>query len=1738
MQKKGKKTYKRITALVLCAILLVTSLPLALAAGDSYDPVPVFTAAAREQGAAAWMNDEGGIVIRFPSAEARGETWNGATKTIQFYLLRLVDLGDLFSLHTEEVKLSKIYTPAAGATSNEIVLDAAEIEAAVGGALDSSHRYSVSIQAVDSESWFSEPITTIVSDVPEYVYDAEAYAPLVEYDNAMREMMRFESRTSETNYSSAGDGSGKWDLIQVGDSITTAGIAEQTGAEDPATQLDTYGYRIRINRAPTEGVGQSFDTAWSRETWDYDGAEEIWFWLDLSQVDLKGLSFRLRANEKSWQDFGGYNASRKSVELDYSKADQYSSVVYSTLGYTGNDAYVLVQQTDGSWKKVMLENGTIDLGHFRGYVRVPLQFICSETPSYVQISNQDMSQGYDFTVASGWFDYYHTVPDLSKDSDAKTWMYSLYYTNADGSMRNVLVDDAGTPVSDALLLQRRGSYYQRQQSGTTESWWSVTWMKSGVVSESVSDNSDVNMLAVGLDVDEVNDGNAAYINMNADGSYTIENTENAYKAIDDIMSAGFAYTGIGSDSVDKSIFLDNILFYRTDNQPYSENSVNNVADIGKTVATYYDQKATIQGVILDAIDKYISDPDYSDYRQVAYIEDLIAGYVRAFDEFNKQNGTNISTAFLNMDPNATDGLVAGAAALGRSATWEKFVAARDACAAEGTLGKNNSEPADLVPTIVRKLEKIPDIDETVVTIDDAYVSTVIELYQAYRRLNLAQLRALGKAEEQKLIVLFNLVRDKLGENTVPVGQKLADYPFIPFNTFEENTTLGERAWQLENDPSFSSTSDYRHTKGLVTYSTSEGKDLTTLDRGINYSVSLGSRTDAMWANITTNGYNGSHGLTATVDSSFSCTQSSNWLTSDATPDGTMHVVTVSRNSQSANDYASFAANNMSSVKLSELAHNMSDDDFKAGVYMPLSLVFYVDFSDLSDDFLFCVNMFTKDADGNDVRVRPDMGAQIAIGSNTWWRSFYLLNEETGEWQRVYGDSRYYFNSTSVQDANVNLKNYRGYIAIPLHHFKMATTGNNQNKVTYPGNSAMLDNIFAIQIAVGGASMDHKTFTIDNIGFTYDPSFYSTSVQESRTDTSYAEQFGATSLPAEQFCDAVAAIDIYNATNLAEQVEQVEALYSNLHPYQQTLDAVVKANELLKKYRSYVDNPSELLEATSRSITPANLLARLEDEAYYPAAAKNAVLTGEGDLPKPLFTTNADGTTEVDYANYGLTAERANEIIQEYEKGYSRFSASEKEQFTAEQKTALMTAYYAARRCVVTQEANLSQANAYYTNLENGAGYTQPGMPVGYVPSDDTQTSCISIKNRDALYALFIGSATADTTDITGFADINYYAKYAIGVGDINGIAPKAGTGLYMWLQNTQTVLLTDGTQIDSGVLKLQTDWENLYREASEKIQNKEILSEDLLNSLENAVDYYNNLDDTYRNTTELSDAINAILKLFPVDAVSLDKDTIMLNSETLSDTATYKVEYSEQLPVPTADSELNYITITSANGALAADTFTADYNVTLTAPDGTVYSKKASDLTTEFKVGTVANNAATPSTPQSLQIAVSLDEEILFTRGSLTDTLTVKYYNANGDAITDENGNPIEKTVTVMYSMTNAYIVTIPADIEIDWGDTSPYDAYYTVNTSFGGNASIDVSVADNTADPADLSSYKLTDANSNTLTYSPTNFGTENFSGSTNGVAVKPEKEPAVSVSDWSGVPVSEYRTTLTYTVTYHSGN
>lgn len=133
--------------------------------------------------------------------------------------------------------------------------------------------------------------------------------------------------------------------------------------------------------------------------------------------------------------------------------------------------------------------------------------------------------------------------------------------------------------------------------------------------------------------------------------------------------------------------------------------------------------------------------------------------------------------------------------------------------------------------------------------------------------------------------------------------------------------------------------------------------------------------------------------------------------------------------------------------------------------------------------------------------------------------------------------------------------------------------------------------------------------------------------------------------------------------------------------------------------------------------------------------------------------------------------------------------------------------------------------------------------------------------------------------------------------------------------------------------------------------------------------------------------------------------------------------------------------------------------------------------------------------------------------------------------ITNESNPPQGKTevYTSVEAEDVTYTVTIPADTAIAWGSSSAVDMSYTVKMQPELGGEVKVSVKGST----------LQSASGNKLPYAYTGFAAQTFKAETTAqinTALSPATRVTVTVSDWRGVPIAEYRATLTYTVAYEA--
>ena len=1532
--------------------------------------------------------------------------------------------------------------------------------------------------------------------------------------------------------------------MQEGNHLSVEGRTDGVGVKDTG---NSYGYAMRIESAATTDSPQSFDTSWSRQTWDPTGASEIWYYLDFSEVSVTGLSFRLRSNEKYFaQDFdNSYSESSNAF-------NRYGDIIYSTVGttkagYMGEAPYLFLQQTDGSWKKVMLNDGTVDLDHFKGYVRIPLQFMCSETDSVVTESNED-------------FGVNKPMPDMYvwNSSDKTKANANKYYNEKIKLSQPVVVDPAGTSISDALLIRRYS--FRINKTATLSGEY---YIDGGTMLAPCMATEDGGKTTA-------NSPKRAYIDKTkiGTGEDPVVNRTNAFKAIEDIMSAGFKFTGCSYDpastsletnngSVGKKIFLDNVLFYRTDGQKYSENTLNGETNTGTPVKTYYDQETEIPRAIFNACQKYIEDPNSYDYRAVKYIEDLIAGYKKSIEEYNKTEEAGksgiIDASFL--EESALD---TKAAALGMTEAWEKYKTAKQACIDGKTYGSANSGAEDFIPMISTKLEQLPDFDENTLAVSDEDKAVVKSLYEVYIRLNLSQLTMLGRAEEEKLLKYFSFIEEELADNSVVIGQALTNNKVIPFGDFD-SLEKGTRSWQFENSKYTGQVGkDYYYSKGYLTYqvpfASLSAHSQDTATPTLIPTGALGSdpqrngitsyRQNGTSAIITSNGLEGKNAATVTINNQYA-EDRKGWYNCISITKGL-----VDKEPSSSGDYSALRANNMSSESLGDFAKSYTKNDI--GETDRLALVFYADFSQL-DTFSMAFNISSYyEGAAEDYT--------LDFGSNNAASYFYLINPKTGEWakctpkdeskRRIYAYTSEYGIDTGDGDY-LTLSHYKGYVMVPLFQFSRGVQGiSATSNYRIDEKAESLNNIFRVTIGIAPLSnyddssvngksataMNGKSFTIGSVGFTYrqGTSAYGAGVQNRTGDVSFDDYAQVKSLTSMQFENAVADVDIYKANTRTEKINKALALYAQLSDYQKTIPSVARAYSVLQKYKS-IDDGITLLDQPQ--IAVADLKPLIE---AMPAAATGGSVTGSNALPYPGFVigTDASGTEKplIDYGAYSLTAADVQNIINWYEQSYERY--------TDEAIAALGTEN-------VTKMENLYKVAKRLRLLEN---YRD-----GY--KSDSGTAITGIKDLNALVASMYGEtgkATDLTTDCrlmpTGqtaalenylekYNDLDYYAKYILtDKADKFASAPqyknyaKSAAAVNKVLANIKTY--TDditGKTVKGGVVRLEEKYTALYNTVKGQMDNNGIQD---LTAITEAVEEYNSFKGYIRQVQEVNDgntvnssdgeALHGIidtLRIFPNFASAVDKDSVALNKDATTGTAVFTLSNAVNYP----DGSYT-LRVTSKNGGLKDATGTTyDYNVAMTGAIEKTVTAKA--LNTSPETADVANNTASAAAPKAINFTFTVTGVTVTSE----DVITIELIdNATGEVAVDKTTNePVRKTINIHFAADDFFEVTIPAEIDVPWGETEAVDVSYKVTSSLDTGSKIGVSVARS----ASVANDTLTNAATSTyaLPYTSQNFTSTEFTGTNEGAL--PAQKPSLTISGWTDAPIAEYSTTLTYTVDYTKG-
>lgn len=1777
MKKHAKKALRSVLAFAMAVVLLATSLPIAFAAG-TYDPTPVFSEDATLW---AWVTDNGDVQVIYPQATPNTEYISD--KHIATYYITLYDLGPLTEVHndpaTETVPQAQIVVDASTATFASDGTETATFTAATlankGVTLDDTHRFSVEVLAQDSTGWVSEPLTTIVSDVPQFVYDAESYNPLTTDPNAMREMMLFEAKNNNNmDYvDDNGIGSGRLNYVQSGDQLQILGKIDQAGVEN-ADGVDSAAYGFRVN-----GTGaQSFNTTYSRQHWKAAGAQEVWFWFDFSQVSVQGLAFELKTQGKRYEEYYWDDLWGKGIVYLYGSVndDNYSTVTYSTKGYQGNDGYVFVENDDGSWKKVALTDGGINLSDYKGYIRVPIQFICSTTATYTEARNDNFGFG-----GNG------LAEDLGNNNEAGK---KAEFDNNVLLNEKVLVDPAGTPISDALLIQYRqlsidvsvnefgGNSSANETTGAPNNSVYTMPYHNDYPTTGANHYASLEqpswgaaMLAIGENSGECTTGmeNKAYVQLNADGTVykdaegkaVILNRENGYHALDDICGAGFSYTSTSADSVNKPFFLDSVLFYRTDGEQYPEDMV---ADAGKPASNYYNQSVEIPHSILNQIDKLITTPDLGDFRAVQYIDELIAGYRKAIEDDTENN----------LDPNivSEENLAISAASLGMSDVWQRYLDARQACVDGGTIKDNgdgtytylpNNEATDLVPELIQSLEKLPDPSQ-VTSVSDTLRDEIIRLYQLYRRLNLTQLDAMSESEEQRILDYVALVRAAGGDEML-VGTSLATNKFLSFNDFE-SLPEGTHAYDLQDSPSWDQGKDYRYSKGFV-YGSMSFRDFAahstaavgdwmgdvsedSYQNGLYDALNLAAADAVITDEV---GAGGTKGAQVTIDSRF-------FSGDEGDPTGYVNAVSVTRDFNSTTgDYHDLQS--IADWQLSRYAESWSASD---GRDYPVGLVFYVDFSELKDiDFLLSLNIATS-YDGHAEGYNLDMDMS---GSE---QAYKIMDMETGEWVTITGTgSPYGFTSKGGSSSIGTLADgYKGYVYVALNKFEYST---GMGTVDLCAMGEQIDNIRRVDIGImplnstAAAQMDGRSFVVDDIGFAYGADTYDAAMSGSLNHPSFEEVKGYKSTAAQNFENAVSAIELNDDTNFPSRVQAARELYDALSDYQKNNTTSVKQAYAQLEFYEKIVNGELSADDYKPQMTVAdfsNMVGSLSNEL------KNASVTGDHDLPYPgVKDTDGDGRADaVNYEGYkGLTKELAAQIIEYYNTSYSRYTENEKTALgiTAQQ---FLNAYNAASRCYNTLEGLLADSNTFLNELYNPADastslfrtlseiYYEPdaeevflgtagdGKVYDYNKNTPygTHTTVDGVKVNEGNYISITDTKALDHISKTYRSQMNYYAKHLLVAGQLQEGVKNIPNAVRKLVYNSYS---TDrhGDPFTGGIWTLYNRYLTLYNNAKDKINAGKALTDEELADLKLATDEYEMLLPTYHDVAELYDLIQKIYDLFPAvkstftatgDPSSVTNRTMILAYDGTSATVENTAD-----PIYTLTQFEQYLTDANGQGTL---TITSQNGGLLKSEDGTqtlAYTLTYDGTEAKLADGTTVGSYDAPMTA-GIPLHVTIDTPKTFPvvlSDTVTLTFTYQYTDRHGilREVTDQ------KTLSILYTTDDMYTVTIPAEVEIPWGSESVPTEYHngtgyivTCNLNEGSSLSVQAALAS--------TDFALTTAGtSESIACTGSNSAAGNFTGK----QVEAQGAgPSISIAadEWKNIPVAAYRAEdqITYTVTYTDGS
>ena len=1731
--------------------MIITSIPLMMVGAvttGAYDPAPYWGDDPTDKYGAintnfvATLNTDGSVDISFPNANAQKTYNSSADKTIEKYvftLTKMQDNGERKEIYSEVFTKAQVATGTVGAKyPNNIYYGPGVLESFPD--YDVQSTYDVAIMAIDSDGWFSDKIHTLLSDVPYYDISAD-FSPNETW--VAREMLLFGGKGNAQINGEPQTPDGKENnrdyMVYSGSKINTDGYLAGMGYD----QTTGGAYRFWIN-GEYDGTPYSVQTTWSRSHYNFTNAQEVWFYVDFSRVNLTKVAFSLSSNQKTFTTW-------KSGK-DTSDAANYGDL-FSTASVAGVNTGVIteglyIQNDDGLWESTSMTDGYFtELSGYKGFIRIPVEyFILQVDQNLMHYSNiiQKESFGTALDDLKNWVnsvsfldatydkviltdtngtvkgEFTDTISEeiSSKAADGDSWSKEAV------SFINVVVNPAGTPVNAALSLQER---FQKVQGGTKKRSYEMGTMLNTDASATVSVSGTT-------------------------ATYSIDYA-NAPKAISDMLSAGIEVAGWTSDSVAKSFYIDQVMFcqkaegatFNADGSVATTSSVKFpeedgfAGDLGKKVAGYYDRTVEVPKAIANYITEYVGKtPSLDDVKAIEHIDEIITTYMDCFP--------NCSTVKDAIEYLKSD-------AIGQVEAYNRYIKAKDFITEyinkEGEVNKNDNA----VKTFEAGVELLPSAEFA--DYNDVNLKDQLEFLMAlYKSFNLSHFEILGAEAEKKFTELYSIM---MGEE-VKTGYSIGGYPYIPFNDFEKNISgynagysIGQLALDYFDDyPAVSDknlrATDVNNTKNFVTYVTpnyipQSGQNWVGNAKAVGWSVADYRPTadnvlsnsneifDApnyfgrMNAEISNVGFAGSQGVKVNLHGDIT--------TLDADNSPVFATISTTYKGQNVNTWTELQGLNLAALQLTDTYADgtTAKDNERYGTtstgeqVAPNSFVMYVDFTDV-ENIAMNIKFILNNGSGTDVN------CYFCGGGETATPTIYVL-DENGEWTDVQisvsaidtSSTSFAVGLCSITSAGTKLEGYKGFIRIPLSMFRIPKRDGLEENYLILDNNLNKYTITQAKVSFWDYDTENKNIgkeiNIDALGFTYDPRCTTRAVSDPATIISNlnannglnsdVEKYGIKNMDAYfkvktndsvEVEKMIAEIDPYVGKEqfIADYNAVVEA-YNKLSPYQKSLKEVDTAyNQLFynKYYKLYEDYDNVIAQEpwVAKYATASALLTDLN---ALDSKATSFDITNNA-LVKP-YDTN---TGTINYTELGIADKaEAERIVEMYEKGYMRLSNTEKGNVSADDLTKLENAYNAAKRLLLLEEY-IADMNSFKEKIVQiyTVGTAEPDVKMVSYANPDL-IKAIEHYEGMSVFAKEMLSTTKDT------ANAGYPNMYA------------AAEAIY---DNSHTITMSNGATIDGGVLVFEERMHTCATDVAEKIRTRTVLDGATLNEIEYCLGQTESFLPRYAQVDEINVAYHELANLLPVadvaktttqalltnadggNSYTTDVDLTYVAARLNRNVSVYVVSDHKWTQTTGSTYDFGYFTVNGATGTDGTTIYTklGDYANGATAEINPVISV---DETAAKKVPTGAQYSG--------NIKVVAFDSALITDGVDLSTLT-----------------PVaEVEIPVVFNSTNGsdpmvYEVQIPATVVVDWNTTDAVDVSYSVKATLGGNTlSVGVSGTDKLINDDTGTTYELA--------YSKANFGTETFTGDV-AEGTKPANAPSIKITGWDSVPVGVYSTQLTYTV------